>query len=152
MASEAMKTMIVEKPKNVENLPDLIKNPSQLAYQVNERESMEEMTNELEEEVKKNRNQKRKSKKIIQKIVYELYLEGKFKVTEDKELTKEERKKFKREVNECILKRMKKKMVVLQKKELKKRENTATQPTNSLSKSDSTKIDELLDSIHMLKI
>eukprot|EP00088_Acartia_fossae_P035160 TRINITY_DN3617_c0_g1_i23.p1 TRINITY_DN3617_c0_g1~~TRINITY_DN3617_c0_g1_i23.p1 ORF type:complete len:166 (-),score=51.23 TRINITY_DN3617_c0_g1_i23:221-676(-) len=151
MASEAMKTMIVEKPKNVENLPDLIKNPSQLAYQVNERESIQ-MTNETEEEVKKNRNQRRKSKKIIQKIVYELYLEGKFKVTEDKELTKEERKKFKREVNECILKRMKKKMAVLQKKELKKRDNSATQPTNSLTKSDSTKIDDLLDSIHMLKI
>eukprot|EP00088_Acartia_fossae_P035158 TRINITY_DN3617_c0_g1_i16.p1 TRINITY_DN3617_c0_g1~~TRINITY_DN3617_c0_g1_i16.p1 ORF type:complete len:165 (-),score=45.20 TRINITY_DN3617_c0_g1_i16:54-506(-) len=150
MASEAMKTMIVEKPKNVENLPDLLKNRSELAYQV--QGDGIQMINGAEEEVKKNRNQKRKSKKIIQNLVYELYLEGKFKVTEDKELTKEERKKFKREVNECILKRMKKKMVVLQKKELKKRENTATQPTNSLSKSDSTKIDELLDSIHMLKI
>eukprot|EP00088_Acartia_fossae_P035162 TRINITY_DN3617_c0_g1_i7.p1 TRINITY_DN3617_c0_g1~~TRINITY_DN3617_c0_g1_i7.p1 ORF type:complete len:165 (-),score=45.23 TRINITY_DN3617_c0_g1_i7:221-673(-) len=150
MASEAMKTMIVEKPKNVENLPDLLKNRSELAYQV--QGDGIQMINGAEEEVKKNRNQKRKSKKIIQNLVYELYLEGKFKVTEDKELTKEERKKFKREVNECILKRMKKKMVVLQKKELKKRENTATQPTNSLIKSDSTRIDELLDSIHMLKI
>eukprot|EP00088_Acartia_fossae_P035163 TRINITY_DN3617_c0_g1_i9.p1 TRINITY_DN3617_c0_g1~~TRINITY_DN3617_c0_g1_i9.p1 ORF type:complete len:165 (-),score=49.48 TRINITY_DN3617_c0_g1_i9:221-673(-) len=150
MASEAMKTMIVEKPKNVENLPDLLKNRSELAYQV--QGDGIQMINGAEEEVKKNRNQKRKSKKIIQKIVYELYLEGKFKVTEDKELTKEERKKFKREVNECILKRMKKKMAVLQKKELKKRDNSATQPTNSLTKSDSTKIDDLLDSIHMLKI